>query len=121
MSTEYQIRAKYNSAMSTADELDSIAAAISNLAYSDFEGTLSNLRTAWKGENAERFLQKGNIVKEQIASTVGEIRSAASELRSDARATYEAEMRALEILRKKKKDMLEAVKDVFGGGGGGSR
>lgn len=100
MSTEYQIRSSYNSSINTADELDSIAGSLTNLANSDFDGVMAALGNAWQGENADRFVQKGYAVKEQILHTAKEIRNAAAELRNDARVVYNTEMRALEIAAK---------------------
>lgn len=139
MSTEYQIKADYNAANRTASELESIASSLTSVANSNLEATLSTLRNAWNGENAERFLQKAYSVKNQILTTAKEIRSGASRLRESARNTYNSEMRALEIARQAKKasenNALGAKQSgglsgeasggggggAWGGGGGGSR
>lgn len=128
MSTEYQIKANYNAANRTASELESIASSLVGVANSNLEATLSALRGAWSGENAERFLQKAYSVKNQILTTAKEIRSSASRLREAARNTYNSEMRALEIARQAKKASENAsfAKQNGGsasggsGGGGGS-
>lgn len=116
MSTENQIRANYNSANATADELESIASSLSRLANSDMEEAMSALGAAWQGENAERFLQKGDTVKEQILGTAKKIRTAASELRSDARATYNTEMKNLQIAKEKaekiRQQAMEAAREA---------
>lgn len=119
MSTENQIRANYNSANATADELESIASSLSRLANSDMEEAMSALGAAWQGENAERFLQKGDTVKEQILGTAKKIRTAASELRSDAKTTYNTEMKNLQIAKEKaekiKQQAMEAATKAVGG------
>lgn len=119
MSTENQIRANYNSANATADELESIASSLSRLANSDMEEAMSALGAAWQGENAERFLQKGDTVKEQILGTAKKIRTAASELRSDARTTYNMEMKNLQIAKEKaekiRQQAMEAAREAVGG------
>ncbi len=105
MASEYQIRANYNAAIRAAESLESVAKSIENLANSEMEGTLNALGSSWKGENAERFIGKGKSVKSQIADTAGDVRRAAAELRSDAKATYDKEMRALEIARRREAEL----------------
>lgn len=129
MNTEYQIRADYNSANRTAEELDDIAVSLHRLADSSLDGAFRTLEGAWRGENAERFLEKGSIVKEQILGTAKDIRNAAERLRSDARSVYQAEMRALEIARRAEQEKAAERErssggegyGSYGGGGGGSR
>ena len=109
MASEYQIRANYNAAIRAAESLESIAKSIENLANSELEGALNALGTSWKGENAERFVGKGKSVKSQIADTASDVRRAASELRSDAKSTYDTEMRALEIARRRAEEAARAA------------
>lgn len=97
MSTEYQIKADYNSANQTAAEMESIAGSLSNMANSDLDGALLALKNIWKGENAERFIQKGDSVKSQILTTAKELRNSARELREAAKSVYNAEMEALRL------------------------
>ena len=61
MLSEGTITFNFNRAMQQARELDEIAANLSNLATSDFEGTLQNISMNWKGENARKYLIKGEI------------------------------------------------------------
>lgn len=130
MNTEYQIRADYNSANRAADELEDIAGSLIRLADSGLDGAFRTLENSWRGENAERFINKGSIVREQILGTAKDIRNAAERLRSDARSVYQAEMRALEIARRRAEQEKAAEKNSsvenggyggYGGGGGGSR
>ena len=109
MASEYQIRANYNAAIRAAESLESIAKSIESLANSELEGALNALGTSWKGENAERFVGKGKSVKSQIADTASDVRRAASELRSDAQSTYNTEMRALEIARRRAEEAARAA------------
>lgn len=117
MNTEYQIKMDYNNANNTANELENIAASLTFVANSDLNGVLSELKGIWKGENAERFLQKGSIVKNNILSTAKVIRNNAAALREEAKNTYNTEMKALELLKAKRSSEGGGVS---GGGGGGS-
>lgn len=125
MQTEIMITATYNSAKNTAIELETIASDLLKLTNMEYENVLVALSGVWQGENSERFIQKGRIVKEHLLDTVKEIRNAATELRNDAKATYDADMKKLEITREKTKDEVDGA-GVRGGGditgfGGGSR
>ena len=117
MSTEYEIQAKYNSAIEMADELDSIASALRKIANENMAETLSALKISWQGANSERFMQKGATVKERVSDTARMVVSAAATLRSNALETYNTEMEVLRIAQKRK----TGNKEAFGGGGGGSR
>ncbi|MBR2409484.1 MAG: hypothetical protein IKB07_11095 [Lachnospiraceae bacterium] len=131
MRTDITITAAYNNAKSTATELESIASDLIRLANLEYENILASLCNVWQGENSERFVKKGRVVKEQLLNTAKNIRGAAAELLKDAKTTYNAEMRALEIVREEEKRLLlekeEAAEKAkgsagnFGGGGGGSR
>lgn len=126
MQTEVMIAAAYNSAKGTATELESIASELTKLANMEYESVLTSLGRAWQGENGERFVQKGRTVKEQLLDTAKDIRNAATELRNDARATYNADMRKLEIAREKERQLQlekERTSEKSWGsfGGGGSR
>lgn len=131
MQTDITITAVYNNAKSTATELESIASDLIRLANLEYENILASLCNVWQGENSERFVKKGRVVKDQLLNTAKNIRGAAAELLKDAKTTYNAEMRALEIAREKEKRLLlekeEAAEKAkgsagsFGGGGGGSR
>ncbi len=128
MLTEVMITEAYNSAKGTAIELESIASELTKLANMEYESVLTSLSRAWQGENGERFVQKGRTVKEQLLDIAKDIQKAATELRNDAKATYDADMRKLEIARERERQLqLEKVRasdnsrGSFGGGGGGSR
>lgn len=99
MLSEGTITFNFNRAMQQARELDEIAANLSNLATSDFEGTLQNISMNWKGENARKYLIKGENLKSDMRSTAGFLRGVASDIRAVAKRVYDAEMQALAIAR----------------------
>lgn len=95
MRTENQIRASYNEACNAANELEDVANSLNRLAQNDFGGVLNMLRGAWSGENADRFMGKGEKVKNEIMSTAKTLRNHASDLRQSAKNTYQREMTEL--------------------------
>lgn len=97
--SEGMIFFNFNHAMQQAKELDEIAANLSNLASSDFEGTMQNISMNWIGENARKYLSKGEQLRSDMCSTAGSLRGVASEIRIVAKRVYDAEMQALAIAR----------------------
>lgn len=123
---ESKIRSTYSSAVNTAGDLEAVANSIKNLATSGYENALGAIRNAWQGENAERFLQKGYVIKEDLLEVVTELRNAARNIRSDAKVIYDRDMAAYSQWKKEQEEAaLEATShgDGSGGafsGGGGS-
>lgn len=98
---EGTIRFNYERARGQANELDEIANNLSQLAYSDFAGTMQNISMNWKGENATKYLKKGESLQSNMNSTAKSLRSVASEIRRVAQNIYNADMEALRIARER--------------------
>ena len=92
-----EIRMKFKAAMAMADRLQELAGKMRNLADERCYGTLRNISNSWKGENADAYLRKGEKVKEKMSRTASDLDNAAGTVRTIARNTYAAEMRAWEI------------------------
>lgn len=97
MATRFSIEMDFNQAMRQADRLDELAEQLRSLSDNKFNGTLQNISSGWKGENATAYLAKGTTLKGKMTSTAGELSGIASDIRTIARRVYEAEMRALEL------------------------
>ncbi len=92
-----EIRMNFRVANAMAERLDALAKEMNNLANERFYGALRSINSNWKGENAEKYIHKGETVKGKMQRTASDLRAAASTVRTIARNTYEAEMRAYNI------------------------
>lgn len=80
-----------------ADRLQALSGKLSRLANEQYYGTLRSISNNWKGENAEAYLRKGERVKDKMSGSARDLSRAAETVRTIARNTYNAEMRAWEI------------------------
>ena len=97
MANRWQITMDFNSAKSKASELERIAADLKRLANTDLDGTMTNLSSDWKGDNATAYIRKGQNLKEQIQRTAASLEKTASTIRSIAQNIYDTEMEAVRI------------------------
>lgn len=92
-----EIRMNFRMANAMADRLDALAGKMSSLAEERYYGTLRQISSNWKGENAEAYLRKGEKVKGKMSRTAADLCAAAETVRTIAKNTYDAEMRAYQI------------------------
>ena len=60
------------------------------------------LQSAWTGESARKFVQKEGELEQAIERDARELRAIAEDIRRIARQIYDAEMRALALIRQRK-------------------
>lgn len=101
MKTEYQINMDFQKAEAQVAELKQLASQLSAVADEDLNRTLGNIAASWEGENAEAFIEKGNLLKQKITKTAGELLSAAGALHSIAENIKNAELDAIRIAAEK--------------------
>lgn len=99
--TRAVIKINFQRAMQQAAELDDIADDLSRMSKSDFENTMQNVSANWKGENARKYLAKGDRLQGNMNSTVNSLHNIASEIRRVAKRIHDAEMSALEIAQRR--------------------
>lgn len=97
MASRYQIQMDFNRAKQKAQDLDNIANDLSRLSGTDLRNTLDGLSHDWKGDNANKYIQKGYTLKNSMDNTVKNLRNVASTIRTIAQNIYNAEMEALRI------------------------
>lgn len=97
----HYIELNFQQAKQQAAKLESLAIKLENLAKKDLDGTLQQLSEAWKGESASAYMQKGQRLEEKIVQTAKELKKTAQTIRSTAKRTYNAEMRARELARQR--------------------
>lgn len=102
MKSSSEIRFDFQNAMGQAKKLDALADSMERRVVNKLDETSQSVHTAWKGDNASRYLGKTRELQRQIRQTVSDLRTTAGAIRRVARQIYEAEMRALEIARNRK-------------------
>lgn len=112
MKSESEISLDFKQSIKRAEELENVASDMRKLANDELGNTLNELSAAWRGEAAGSFMNKGAILQEKINKSASNLQNIAATIRSVAKRTYDAEMRALQIARER----------TYGGGGAnGSR
>ncbi len=96
------IRMDFQKAQQCAAELEEIASEMRTLANSDLSDSLQSLSGAWKGESAALYLRKGELLKDKITASAKNLERTAATIRSTARRTYDAEMRAYRLAVQRK-------------------
>jgi len=123
MLTERQIKADLAKAREYASELEEEASRLTKLASSSLEDVFDELRIAWKGENAEKYLRKGEALQADIIGTAKTLKNIAATIRSNAQNTYTAEMENLRIYQEKQRALvkqdLNEISSQQGSSGGG--
>ena len=136
MATEKQVLMNYQVAKNKAQELETEAGKLKQLANGKFQNSVTDVQAIWKGDNAELYIQKCNRLKEEMLSTARTLSTIASNVRTRAKNTYDAEMENIRIMQEKQKALMgEGVGNLeqwkhtgtnvgmgsISGNGGGSR
>lgn len=103
MASRGQIEFDFANAKRQADELEELAGGLNSISQQQFSGTLQNISSCWKGENANLYLRKGYILVNEISSTSRELLGIAAVIRTTAQKIYNAEMEALRIAERRNK------------------
>lgn len=109
MASEKQILINYNQAKSCAASLEEEASRLKKLADSEFSASIAELRSAWKGENAELYTQKCEQLKGEILGTAKTLVSVASSIRTRAKAIYDAEMENIRLFQTRSAEAASTV------------
>lgn len=95
------IEVNFRQAKQQAAQLENLASRLENLAKKEMEETLQRLSGCWKGKGADVYMQKGHCLSEDILQTAGDLQRTAQVIRTTAKRTYEAEIRARELSEKR--------------------
>lgn len=101
MKTEYQIYLDYQNAIRQADKLEKLADELNKVGGKDYERELDQIRMSWNGENADKFLHASSVILSRNSKNVKKMRDIASVIRKTAENTMQAELKALEIAKKR--------------------
>lgn len=97
MKTSTQIDFNYTQAKRQAEKLEEIADKLSKLSKNNMETSLRNIAASWKGENATKFLKKGDKLYSEMMSVSVDLKNIAKEMKTTAERVYKAEMEAARI------------------------
>ena len=101
MKTEVQIYLDYKSATYQADQIEETGKRLAGLSSGQIPSLAENLSSAWKGENAELFLEQLRTLADRGKSLSDQIIHMAAVMRKTAKNIYDAEMKSLETARRR--------------------
>jgi len=78
-----------------AQQLDTLAGQLEDLARSSLENSLKAIGAAWTGESAQEYIQKGELLEEKLKGSAKNLRAIAEAIRQVAQVTYNAEREAI--------------------------
>lgn len=99
MKTQWEIRMDFQNAKAQAQRLENIADNIVYNVVRRLEQAEAQIQANWKGDNAQRYLNRQRQLMEKTYQTVTELRYVAAEIRSIAQSIYETEMAALATIK----------------------
>ena len=99
-----EILFNYRQAIRQADRLDEIAGKINKLSTDRMEETLSGLTAAWQSDSSPQYYSKFHQIQEDICTHAENLRKVADTIRTTAEEVKRAELRALEIARRRNYD-----------------
>lgn len=94
--SNWQIRMDLAKARAQADKLDDAAKSI-RTECKRFNSCKVDVRQAWEGDNAVRFINKMGIVEEDLEKIAKQLTKTAAVIRKNAQNIYDAEMEAKRI------------------------
>ena len=94
----YQIQMDYNNAVRQANSLIEIANDLRRTANSGLQDCVSQISGSWTGTNAKAYVGKCDALKEKILQSASKLQRTAEVIKQIAKSTYDAEMRAREIM-----------------------
>ena len=92
-----QINFQYREAMRKANRLDELANKLSRRGAGEIKNLSTDVRTQWRGDDANVFSKKNAIIEAEVLKTVKQIRNCAATIRRIARQTMQREMEAARI------------------------
>ncbi len=91
------IKFDYESTIRQAEKLEELAARLKSIAQNDLEDILSEVNQGWQGENAAKFLDKGDRMKGKVLLSSDNLRRIAVTLRQMAGNLQRSEQEAARI------------------------
>jgi uncharacterized protein YukE len=92
-----EIQMNYQAAIRQADSLKSVARELKKLAENDLGDCISELSYNWTGSNETAYTRKCSQLKSNLITMAEKLDRTSSTIRSIAKNTYHAEMKALAL------------------------
>lgn len=102
--TLYTIQMDFKKANDCAAKLEEAARKLKQCAQENFQDEIRKLESSWKGENAALYISKCDSITHKMESTAKKMVQTANTVRTVARNTYNADMRARNIALTKGKN-----------------
>jgi len=99
--TRTEILFNYRQAINQAERLERLSRRLTSVADRSMEPAIGTLRSAWRSDHSEQYYRKADIVKDDIKKSAANLDAIADSIRKIARAVRDAELRALEVARKR--------------------
>lgn len=99
--TAYSIKMDYNNAIKQAEKLEKLARDLKQIAQTQLQECLSNVDRSWKSTSSVKYINKGKKLREEILSRAKNLEKTAETIRTIAKNVYDAEMRSLEIAKRR--------------------
>ncbi len=101
MSSIYTIRMNYQRSLRQAEKLDQLAEQIRRVGSSKIRQAKEDEAAGWKGDNERLMRKKHEMLQEKVNTTANSLCNVAGTIRTIAKNTYDAEMRAYEIAHRR--------------------
>ncbi|HCM91469.1 MAG TPA: hypothetical protein DIS78_02725 [Lachnospiraceae bacterium] len=98
MSIKTKIDIEFKRAIEQADELDELSGKLCAIGSVRMDEALTLLNRSYKGQNASRYMDKANRLRERVYDSAEILKGTASMIRMAATIIYEAEMTALGMI-----------------------
>lgn len=99
--TGREIEINFRSDVQRAEELEAVAENLERLSKNKYKDTMQQISANWRGECASLYLQKGDVLQEELLEVATELKKIAETTRNIAKRTYLAEKKALEIAQRR--------------------
>ena len=97
MSSRMTIRMNFQRSLQQADRLEELAEQIRKVGNTKVRNAMTAEAAAWKGDNEALLHTKSGKLQEKVMATAKSLKNVAGTIRTIAKNTYDAEMRAWEI------------------------
>lgn len=94
MSEIFDIMLDIEAASQKAQELENLATKLENISNTELDEILTNISSAWKGDNATEFVKKGTQLAGKINTSAGQLRRIAQTIRIIAKNLQDADAQA---------------------------
>ena len=101
MSSIFTIKMNYQRSIRPAEQLDRLAEQIRRVGSSKIKQAREAEARGWKGDNEKLMRTKHEVLQDKVNTTANSLRNIANAIRTIAKNTYDAEMRAWEIAHRR--------------------